>query len=400
MMYQLEPKDYAQARPLFARWRSYLVIFAVIDGLCPGTVWVDDREHPRTALLWDHAEGELYLAGAAGRAGVTQALNDCLRQQVRPYAQAHLPHLSEYTLYCDPDAWGAELEVVLAGLNPMEHRRRLYALKRLRENGRARVPDGFTLARIDEGIFQSGLEGTDLMREWLLGTWRSAADLARNEIGTCLIHEGELVAWCASEYTCEPFPGQGRACHVGLYTREGYRRRGFATLVAAATVEACLAQGIEWIGWHCWENNLASAATAERVGFELAVDRPVYNGCFNSFDNFMLQAYYHSQAGRLPEAVARWERAFEMWEARAPDAVASPHCRAYPETVGGCYYAAARARAGWGEGAAALRHLNRATDNGWRDLQRLLEDPELAELHGTPGWQALLDRLRRPAEKG
>ena len=57
MLYELDPQDYERARPLFARWRAYLVIFAVLDGTCPGRVYVDDREHPRTALLWDHAEG-------------------------------------------------------------------------------------------------------------------------------------------------------------------------------------------------------------------------------------------------------------------------------------------------------------------------------------------------------
>jgi GNAT superfamily N-acetyltransferase len=393
-MHELEPKEYAKARPLFARWRPYLVIFAVIDGHCPGQIWVDDRDHPRAALLWDHAEGELYLAGDASRAGVNRALNDCLRQQIRPYAQAHLPHLSEYTLYCDPGDWEDKLDVVLAGLNPMAHRRKLYAFKALRVDWRAGLPDRFTMARIDERVFGSELAGIDLMREWLLGSGRSAADFGRSEIGFCLIHARELVAWCASEYTCEPLPGGGSACHVGIYTRAAYRRRGLGTLVAAATVEACLAQGIEWIGWHCWERNAASAATAERVGFQLAVDRPVYNGCFNPFDNLLLQAYYHSQAGRLPQAVNCWEQAFEMWEARDPDALASTHCRAHPETVGGCYYAAGRARAGWGEGETALRHLNRAIDNGWQDVERLLEDSELAGLHGTAGWEELLDRLR------
>jgi GNAT superfamily N-acetyltransferase len=400
MIVELEPRDYEQARPLFARWRPYLVIFAVIDGHCPGKIYVDQRDHPRAALLWDHAEGEFYLAGYTHNEGFNRALNDCIRHQIRPYAQAHLPHLSEYTLYCDPDVWGPQLDVVLAGMDPMPHRRKLYALKALRRDGRACLPDGFTMARIDEQILGSELRGIDVMREWVLGPWRSAADLARSEIGFCLIHGDELVSWCVSEYTCEPVPGEGRACQVGIYTREGYRRRGFATLVASATVERCLAEGIERIGWHCWGRNVASAATAERVGFELAVDRPVYNGCFNPFDNLMLQAYYHSQAGRMPAAVTRWEKAFEMWEARDPDAVGSPHCSAYPDTVGWCYYAAARARAQWGERDAALGHLNKAVDNGWKDAERLRADRELAGLHGTAGWDTLLDRLEAAAENG
>ena len=149
MICELEPEDCGKARPLFAKWRPYLVISAVIDGNCPGKVYVDVRDNPRTALLWDHAEGELYLAGYAHNEGFNRALNDCIRHQIRSYAQAHLPHLSEYTLYCDPEVWGAGLDVVLAGMNPMEHHRKLYVLKALKEDWRARVPDGYTMVRID-----------------------------------------------------------------------------------------------------------------------------------------------------------------------------------------------------------------------------------------------------------
>lgn len=403
MMYELEPKDYEKVRPLYAAWYPYLVILAVIDGKCPGNVYVDDRDDPQTALLWDHAEGELYLAGGtqaevggeARGATSSRALNACIRHRIRPYAEAHLPHLSEYTLYCDPATWGLRLDVVLDGLNPMVHRRRLYAFEALRVDWRTRVPEGFAMVRIDEALLaRHDLDGMDVMTEWVLGDWRSAADFAEQERGFCLVHGSELVSWCASEYTGEPIPGAGKMCHVGIYTREAYRRQGFATLVASATVESCLENGIKHIGWHCWEANAASAATAQKVGFELLRDLPVYNGCWNPFDNLLLQAHYHSQANRMPEAVACWERAFEMWEAQDPEALAAPHVNAHPDTVAWCYYAAGRARAQWGEVDAALAHLHKAVDNGWRDGDRLREDEKLAGLHGTPGWNKLLSRLR------
>jgi GNAT superfamily N-acetyltransferase len=394
VIYQLEPRDYEKVRPLYAAWRPYLVIFAVIEGRCPGHIYVDDRENPRTALLWDHAEGELYLAGEGRDAALGRPLNDCIRHRIRPHAGAHLPDLSEYTLYCDPAAWGNQIDVVLEGLTPMAHRRRLYTLEELRVDWRSQVPEGYRMVRIDEAIFcQEDLKGMDTMKEWVLGDWRSAADFAEQELGFCLTHGEELVSWCASEYTCEPTPGKGKMCHVGIYTCEAYRRRGFATLVASATVERCLAGGVERVGWHCWEANAASAATAQKVGFALARDLPVYNGCWNQFDNLLLQAHYHAQANRMQEAVACWERAFAMWEGEDPEALCAPHVKAHPDTVAWCYYAAGRTRARWGDGEIALAHLHRAVDNGWRDGKRLREDERLSSLHGTSGWDRLLSRL-------
>jgi RimJ/RimL family protein N-acetyltransferase len=395
MLTALKPDRYEAARMLFAAWRPYLVLFAVINRNIPGMIFVDDEQHPQTAVVWDHDEGELYLTGRADNEAVIRSLNATIRDQIRPYGQEHLPHLSEFTLYCDTEKWAPHISTVLAGLDPMEHRRRLYLLDRLPEYPQYSIPDGYTIARIDEKVFNSPLAGVDVMRDWILRRWRTAADVARSQVGYFISHGRNLVSWCVSEYQGQPFPGGGRECQVSIYTREAYRRSGFGALVARATAQACLEAGMQRIGWHCWGRNVASAATAERVGFKLAVDRPVYNGCFNRFDNFLLQAYYLSEANRPHEAITRWEAAFALWEAGDPDALGSPHCRAFPDTVAWCYYAAGRTRAEWGEYEPALSHLNKAVDNGWRDADRLKEDRQLHALQDTAGWRALLLRIER-----
>jgi len=392
---ELESQDYGRVRALYNEWHSRLVTVAVLEGRCPGRVYVDDVEHPRSALLWDHDEGELYLAGAPDNAAFNRAANELIRGQMRAEAQANLPDLSEFTLY-GQGAWQDVMGVVLDGTNPMRHHRKHFTLQRLCVEWCALLPDGYAMVPLDTALFgREDLAGVETMRDWVLGDWRTAAEFERDDRGCGVIHrtQSALVAWCASEHTCQPVPGGPRACEVGIYTREGYRRQGFATLVAAATVERCLAQGIEQLGWHCWDSNLGSAATALKVGFELSDVQPVWNACFNTFDNWMLQAHYHNQAGRSAEALGCWERAFEMWEARHPDAVASPHMRGHPDTIGWCYYAAARARSQLGDEAAALRYLNRALDEGWHDAVSLREDATLAQVRELPGWEALATRL-------
>lgn len=393
MLTLLTPDRFETVRPLFTAWRPYLILFAVINGDVPGMIFADDERRPQTALVWDHDEGELYLAGQSDDEAVNRSLNATIRSKIRPYAQEHLPRLSEFTLYCDTQAWAPHLTTVLAGLNPMEHRRKLYLLDRAPDQRPYTLPSGYSLARIDEQVFSEPLAGIDIMRDWILRPWRTAADFARAEIGHIVIHGQRLVSWCVSEYQGRPFPDAGQECQVSIYTCEAYRRRGFGTHVARATVEACLEAGIERIGWHCWERNVASAATAESIGFRLAFDRPVYNGCFNQFDNLLLQAYYLSEADRPHQAINKWENAFALWEARDPDALASPHCRAFPDTVAWCYYSAGRTRVGWGDLEIGLRHLSKAVDNGWRDAQRLLEDEQLLALQDVAAWHALLQRI-------
>lgn len=395
MVTELTTQDYGRVRALYGEWHSRLATVAVLEGHCPGRVYVDDLQNPRSALLWEQMEGELYMAGAADNAAFNRAANALIRGQIRSEAQANLPGLSEFTLF-GKEAWQDQVEILLKGTNPMRHYRQHFALKRLRVDWRALLPKGFALVPLDPALFaREDLEGAETMCDWVLGDWRTAAVFEQGERGCCVIDPtlSALVSWCASEHACRPVPGGPLACEVGIYTREGYRRQGFATLVAAAAVERCLDAGIEQVGWHCWDSNLGSAATARKVGFELADEQPVWNACFNAFDNWMLQAHYHNQAGHTKEALACWEQAFAMWVHRHPDAVASPHMREHPDTIGWCYYAAGRVRAQMGDKDVALSHLNRALDEGWHDAARLRQDEALNGLQGLPGWEALVARL-------
>jgi RimJ/RimL family protein N-acetyltransferase len=356
-------------------------------------VYVDDALNPRSALLWDHDEGELYLAGAPDNETFTRAVNGLIRNQIRSEAQADLPHLSEFTLYAQ-GAWQDRVETLLEGTNPMCHYRKRFSLKRPCVEWRALFPAGYQMTPLDAALFdRDDLAGVETLREWVLGDCRTAAEFEQSERGFSVIQGSELVSWCTSEYTCRPVPGGARACELGIQTREDYRRQGFATLVAAATVERCLEEGIQQIGWHCWDSNLGSAATARKVGFELSDRQPVWNACFNAFDNWMLQAHYHNQAGRTGEALACWERAFEMWEGQHRDAIASPHMRAHPDTIAWCYYAAAKAHVQVGDTNVALGYLNKALDAGWHDAVHLVEDEALVGLRHLPGWSALVARL-------
>jgi GNAT superfamily N-acetyltransferase len=385
-------QDYGRVRALYGEWHSRLVTVAVLEGRCPGHVYVDDVQNPRSALLWDHDEGELYLAGAADQTAFNRAVNGLIRNQIRSEAQADLPNLSEYTLY-GQGAWQEQIEVLLQETYPMRHERLYFVLQRPRVEWRALLPKGFVIAPLDAALCgREDLEGVETLRDWVLGDCRTAAEFERAERGCCLIHPAAsaLVGWCASEYTCRPVPGGPRACEVGIYTCEPYRRQGFATLVATATVEHCLEAGIEQIGWHCWGENVGSAATARKVGFELADVQPVWNACFNLFDNWLLQAHYHNVAGRPEEALACWERGFEMWEGKHPDAVGSPHVREHPDTVGWCYFGAGRVCAQLGDLDAAFHHLDQALDEGWQDAACLLQDEALDVLRGLPRWGALM----------
>jgi RimJ/RimL family protein N-acetyltransferase len=98
----------------------------------------------------------------------------------------------------------------------------------------------------------------------------SIDDFLAKSFGVCLLHEGEIIGWCLSEYNCGP------RCEIGIAVAEPFRRRGLATLMARAFIDQALTQGVYDIGWICWAGNRPSMATAEKLGLALVDERDVY----------------------------------------------------------------------------------------------------------------------------
>ncbi|MBN1994108.1 MAG: GNAT family N-acetyltransferase, partial [Anaerolineae bacterium] len=245
----------------------------------------------------------------------------------------------------------------------------------------AQIPDGFVMTQVDEKLLaRTRLKNMDHVSEWVVGNWQSVENFMDKGFGFCLLRDDVVASWCIADF------GAGNDYEIGIHTDEAYQRRGLATLTVAAAVDHCLANGGKNIGWHCWSSNLASAATAQKVGFEQTVEHPVYHAWYNRFDNFLVQGRFKYQQEKYAEAAAAYETAFKMKEAGEAEALTS-HIFADSEIEGWCYYNAARAWALLGDKDAALRNLNKAMAAGWSHLDCLHNDEAFKSLSQDKQWQ-------------
>lgn len=150
-------------------------------------------------------------------------------------------------------------------------RREFYRLKLPHATVNPPLPEGFTLRRLDEALLQ-GLEPANRAHvlEEICSESPSLEHFLKYNFGLCAQHEDALVGWCLAEYR-----DQGR-CELGIETLEVYQRQGIATALAQAVIEQAFVEGATEIGWHCWARNIASVATARKLGFDKIVDYPVY----------------------------------------------------------------------------------------------------------------------------
>jgi RimJ/RimL family protein N-acetyltransferase len=386
MISQLEHSQFERVRPLFRGLAYHLAILSIIEGNSPGRIWVDHPHHPQTALVWDKVEGGFYLAGFEKDDEFNQALNQCIRQQIYPEAR-RLPHMLDFVLNYFPDTWESKLDVVLRDTAPMKHYRQHFTFKQLKVDWKSQLPEGFVMARVDENLLaRTELKNMDRVSRWVLGSWQSVDNFMEKGFGFCLLHGGDTIAcWCIADYVA------GKAYEIGIHTDEDHRRHGLATLTVAAAVEHCLAWGATEIGWHCWSSNVASAATARKVGFVQTIEHPVYHAWYNRFDNLLVQGRFNLEYGRYGAAAQAYEAAFALRDSGDEDALAS-HIYADGELERWCHYDTACAWALIGDSQAAFRNLNKAVERGV-DVAQLEQDERLKSLHETEEWRSLLSDL-------
>jgi GNAT superfamily N-acetyltransferase len=124
------------------------------------------------------------------------------------------------------------------------------------------LPTDFALLQVDRVLLsRADLQGMGMLFEEMGSERVSTDDFMAHSFGYALIAGANIAGWCLSEYNL------AQRCEVGIATLEPHQRRGLATANGLAFLDLARAQGITRVGWHCWANNRASSATAEKLGY-------------------------------------------------------------------------------------------------------------------------------------
>jgi GNAT superfamily N-acetyltransferase len=222
----------------------HLAVESILAGKTASRMLVDDAEAPRAAVTW--SGHRLYLVGDVGGGGFGEELNR--------YASTH----GQFVAYCSPEAID-DTEKLLSGYR-VRRRGRLYYEGDPPRAYEVEPPKGYAVERITTELLGRGLAHTDWVREEMCSERESVEEFLGKGFGFAAVHGGGFACWCMSEYNL------GDRCEVGIETVKEHRRRGLAVLVAGEVFRHAASVGVRRVGWHCWADNAASVATAERLG--------------------------------------------------------------------------------------------------------------------------------------
>jgi RimJ/RimL family protein N-acetyltransferase len=369
-MIELDRSDYAKVSARFDALAAYNVsIPALLDGINPGSILVDEADHPQLVFMRT-VEGN-FLVGDPQDSASVAAFNAylCGFYNDEVTVEGRMLYLDFY-----PDGWQEHTAALFQPRSPINNPRRHYVCTALAyTDWRERVPDGFSVRRIDDALLDDpAMDVPDHIREWIQHNWGSHDNYGQHGFGACTLHGNAVVSWSVAD--CR----SGTRAEIGIHTRSGYRRQGLAAITAAAAVDYAFASGLTEVGWHCDADNEGSRKTAERVGF---VHERDYASSYCAFSSVHHQAeigYMALRTGHYADSVGAFEQLFAI-------------SRDYPDYV---YHVAARVNAAVNQANYALAYLNVAIDRGWMNQEHTLGCAEFSSLRGTAGWAAALARMQ------
>jgi len=252
---------------LFTPLDFNLAVASILCGNTPGALYVDNPAQPAAALAW--FQHHLFLAGAPSDELLDQDLARLLCGEI--LTRARQEGLTALILHPADAGWESHLAAILPCLPPIHDLRQYFCCRQLVQPWQPLLPPAYQVREVNAALLATpGLLGLDALEMEMVSERPSSEDFLQRSFGVCLLHQDEIVGFCLSEYNTA-----GR-CEVGVWTAEAHRQRGLGKLMTLALVEQALQRGYTEVGWHCWADNLPSAALARSSGFVKQRDYPVF----------------------------------------------------------------------------------------------------------------------------
>ncbi|UCE29254.1 MAG: GNAT family N-acetyltransferase [Candidatus Bathyarchaeota archaeon] len=382
MISRLHEDDYEKVRSLFKELEYNLITSAVIEGTSPGRIYVDDTANPQSAFLCS-VEG-YYLAGNSENDDFNESLNSLIMERI----------FSGYTTRKDetdvaigfyPDTWKDRMKVIFKGRTPIVAHRRHYICRKVRTDWKSRVPTGFSLHLIDGKLLEElGPNTPRHIADWMEINWGSRQNFLGSGFGFCMLHGEEVVSWSIADCV------SGSLAEIGIRTRPDYRKRGLASLTAAAAVDYWLSKG-SMVGWHCPEENLGSRGVAEKVGFELERKYTQCYACFNEIHHAAEMAFSHFSGKKYKEALKNLRKVFSAPKRNLPTWM--------PERLPAYHHLAAEAWAALGHNQNAMKLLEMAFAKGWRNIDSTKKCELFKGLQNKLEWKELLKKYEQKKDR-
>ncbi|MEB2300348.1 GNAT family N-acetyltransferase [Lysinibacillus xylanilyticus] len=274
MITELQKNEFHRCKKLLNE-QGQLEVQAVVKGVNPGRVFVDQIDTPQSALIWLGNNDGFFFIGNEKNEQFNNQINDFIDQVIVPEAKKVGLHYFEGI--GNHQKWNQTIEKIFKHRELGSWKQRVYKLHKesYKANNEPDSKEGYTVLQVDKALFEDNtIKNPAFLQSKILSFWSSVKCFLSNGIGYCIVYDHHIVSLCFSGFVVENIH-----C-IDIETLEAHQGNKLAQKLAHHFVKDCLAQdSIPY--WDCMDSNKPSIAVSENIGFTNVFNYVGYEFSFN-----------------------------------------------------------------------------------------------------------------------
>ncbi|MGE7885300.1 GNAT family N-acetyltransferase [Bacillus sp. NPDC094077] len=262
MISELNKNDFYRCNSLVNE-QGQLEVKAVIAGVNPGRIFVDNITSPNSGLIWLGNNDGFFFIGNAENEEFNNKINDFIDKVIVP--EAKKIGLNCFEAIGNHSKWNKTIERMFKHRQLKSWNQRVYTLKKeeYKDNHESKIEQGYTVLKMSKTLYENNknsLKNIEFLQSKILEFWSSPDCFFNEGIGYCIVYDNMIVSVCFSGFVFENIH-----C-IDIETIEGHQGRKLAQKIAHSFVKDCLENDIIPY-WDCMELNKSSVSVVENVGF-------------------------------------------------------------------------------------------------------------------------------------
>ncbi|WP_242299543.1 GNAT family N-acetyltransferase [Bacillus cereus group sp. BfR-BA-01448] len=261
MISELRKNDFYKCSSLINE-RGQLEVKAVIAGVNPGRIFVDNISSPNSGLIWLGNNDGFFFIGNAENEEFNKEMNHLINNVIKP--EAKKVGLNCFEGIGNHSKWNKTIERIFQHRNLKSWNQRVYTLRKedYEEDHESKIEQGYTVLKMDKALYENNntFKNIDFLQSKILEFWSSPDQFFNEGIGYCIVYDDLIVSVCFSGFVFENIH-----C-IDIETIEGHQGKKLAQKITHSFVKDCLENNITPY-WDCMELNKPSVAVVENVGF-------------------------------------------------------------------------------------------------------------------------------------
>ncbi|AAT61721.1 MULTISPECIES: GNAT family N-acetyltransferase [Bacillus cereus group] len=261
MISELSKNDFYKCSSLINE-QGQLEVKAVITGVNPGRIFVDNETSPNSGLIWLGNNDGFFFIGNAENEEFNKEMNHLINNVIKP--EAKKVGLNCFEGIGNHSKWNKTIERIFQHRNLKSWNQRVYTLRKedYEENHESKIEQGYVVLKMNKALYESNntFKNIDFLQSKILEFWSSPDHFFNEGIGYCIVYDDLIVSVCFSGFVFENIH-----C-IDIETIEGHQGKKLAQKITHSFVKDCLENNITPY-WDCMELNKPSVAVVENVGF-------------------------------------------------------------------------------------------------------------------------------------